>query len=537
MQRKPRTPLLKNLRKAFRLAVLSSKPGSPSPKEIAEMYEYDQSRRKFLRQAALGSLAVGVIPSLLTGCEKPELDEANATTAMRKTNNLKIAIVGGGMAGLNCAYQLKKAGFDSTIFEASDRVSGRIYTKSNILGQGLTTELGGEFIDSGHEDMLNLAAEFGLDLIDTQEASQSSLIKDAYFFNGQHYSLADVIAEFSPYAASIQADIDTLPDDVGYAYPGSTGIFDTLSIADYFDSKGITGWLRNLLDVAYVTEYGLETNQQSSINFLFLFSPDTSAGTFDVFGESDERYKIKGGNQLLTDALAAQVQSQIQLNSVLLDLRKTGSTYKLTIQQGQSTKQYNFNIVVLALPFTKLRQVSMPNIQFSPEKTMAINQLGYGTNAKLMAGFTKRHWVDLGYQGYVFTDQPLQLGWDNSQLQPGTVGGYTIFTGGNAGVAMGNGSAQSQLAGFMPGLDAIFPGVASKYNGNVVRFHWPTYQWTLGSYAAYKVGQWTNFAGVESENEGNIYFCGEHTSYDYQGYMNGAAETGRTVAESIIGLV
>jgi monoamine oxidase len=532
---KTRTPLISSLRKAFRLAVIAKKKGITDPKEIADIYEHNESRRRFIRQAALGSIALTSASSLLTGCSKIEDDIAAGNIAAKKTNNLKIAIIGGGMAGLNCAYQLAKAGIGSTIFEASDRHGGRIYTANNLLAQGITTELGGEFIDSGHEDMLTLADEFGLELIDTQDPSQSSLIKDAYFFNGQHYTLADVIGAFDPFAAAIQADIDSIGDEIGYAFPGNSNGFDAMSIADYFDSKGITGWLRSLLDVAYLTEYGLEVNQQSAINFLFLFSADTSAGSFDVFGESDERYKIRGGNQKLVDAIANEVEDQIKYNARLLQIKKTGNTYKVTVQEGSQTKQYNYNIVVIAIPFTMLRNVDL-QIPLSAQKTMAINQLGYGTNAKLMAGFTDRHWAtNLGYQGYVFTDQSLQLGWDSSQLQPGTAGGYTIFTGGNEGLAMGNGSAQSQLNNYMPGLNAIFPGIQSKFNGNVSRFHWPTHPFTMASYAAYRVGQWEAFAGAEGEQEENVYFCGEHTSIDYQGYMNGAAETGRFVAEAIAG--
>lgn len=529
---KTRTPLINSLRKAFRLAVIAKKKGITDPKEIADMYEHNDSRRRFIRQAAIGSLALGSMSNLLTGCSKIEDDITARNIAARKRKDLKIAIIGGGMAGLNCAYQLQKANITSTIFEASNRHGGRIYTKKNLLAPGITTELGGEFIDSGHDDMLALVDEFGLELIDTQEPSQSGLIKDAYFFNGQHYSLAQVIAAFDPYAAAIQADIDSLPDDIGYAFPGSSNGFDAMSIADYFDSKGITGWLRSLLDVAYLTEYGLEVNQQSAINFLFLFSADTSAGAFDVFGESDERYKIRGGNQTLVDAIAEEVEDQIRYNARLLQIKKTGSTYKITVQEGSQTKQYNYNIVVIAIPFTMLRNVDL-QIPLSPQKQMAINNLGYGTNAKLMAGFNTRHWATLGYQGYVFTDQPLQLGWDSSQLQGGNAGVYTIFTGGNEGVAMGNGTAQSQLTHYMPGLNAIFPGIQAKFNGNVQRFHWPTHPFTMASYAAYRTGQWEAFAGAEGEQEENVYFCGEHTSIESQGYMEGAAETGRSVAEAI----
>ena len=83
--------------------------------------------------------------------------------------NARIAIVGGGMAGLNTAYKLQKAGLRATIYEGADRTGGRIFTATNLLGDGLTTELGGEFIDSTHEEMLALMDEFGLERLDTLE--------------------------------------------------------------------------------------------------------------------------------------------------------------------------------------------------------------------------------------------------------------------------------------------------------------------------------------------------------------------------------
>lgn len=64
--------------------------------------------------------------------------------------------------------------------------------------------------------------------------------------------------------------------------------------------------------------------------------------------------------------------------------------------------------------------------------------------------------------------------------------------------------------------------------------HWPGYQFTLGSYSCYKVNQWTTIAGAEFESVDNLHFAGEHCSYDFQGYMNGGAETGRRAAEEIL---
>jgi monoamine oxidase len=66
-----------------------------------------------------------------------------------------------------------------------------------------------------------------------------------------------------------------------------------------------------------------------------------------------------------------------------------------------------------------------------------------------------------------------------------------------------------------------------------VRQHWPTAPFTLGSYACYRPGQ-AGFSGSEGEAEGRHHFAGEHTSVDFQGYMEGAVETGLRAADEIL---
>jgi monoamine oxidase len=154
-----------------------------------------------------------------------------------------------------------------------------------------------------------------------------------------------------------------------------------------------------------------------------------------------------------------------------------------------------------------------------------------------MMGFSSRPWRNQGYSGYVFADNGLQSGWDNSQLQAGNSGGYTVYLGGSRGVQLGSGSVQSKVNQYLPLLNQIFPGAQAKYNGNAERFHWPTYPFTLGSYACYTPGQWTSIGGAEIEAVDQLYFAGEHCSADFQGYMNGGAETGRKAARAIWQLI
>ncbi|MBF9142836.1 flavin monoamine oxidase family protein [Hymenobacter properus] len=534
--RPARTDLLRSLQKAFGLAVAAEQPGAPTVAELVEQAE-DHSRRRFLATGAKFGVLAGAT-GLLAACETVAVEPAADLTAFKASNAqggaARVVVVGAGMAGLNCAYKLQRGGITASIYEAGSRVGGRIFTAKNLMGAGLTTELGGEFIDSGHIDMLNLAQEFGLPLLDVEAPSETALIKDTYFLNNRRYSLQEVIQAFQPYVARITDDVRAMPNTIVFDNYGAAGPFDQLSISGYFDSIGMVGMIRTLLEVAYVTEYGLEANQQTAINFLWMFSPDTRKGTFDIFGISDERYKIQGGNQRLTDALAQRLAGQITLQHKLTAITKPADEYILTFQQPSgSTVTVTADVVVLTIPFTVLRQVAL-NLPLPAWKTNAINNLGYGTNAKLFLGFNSRPWRTNGYTGYLFTDQAAQGGWDGSQLQPGTAGAYTVFVGGQVGVDMGTGSPHSQVSRFLPTLEAAWPGTQAQYNGKVERFHWPSHPLTLASYACYRPGQYTTIAGAEGRPVGNLFFAGEHCSAYFQGYMNGAAETGRLAAQAIL---
>ena len=409
-----------------------------------------------------------------------------------------------------------------------------MYTATNLLGDGPTTELGGEFIDSSHEEMLALMDEFGLQRIDKMAPEVEALKQETYFVNGRHYTQAQAARALVPIAKKIAADYEPL-EDVDYDTEGGGTKFDQMTITQYLDQIGSSGWLRELLEVAYVTEYGAEANEQSSLNFTFLIGtgPLDDAAKFDMLGESDERYKVRGGNQMVVDELAKRLEAQIHRRHRLEAIKSRGEGYELTFKADSGTVTEVADIVLIAIPFSMLREVDI-QAPLSPLKKKAIAELSYGTNAKVLVGFNTRHWQKLGYSGATYTDEPFQLAWDSSLLQPGTAGGLTLYSGGKLGLEAGQGTAEEAAVRLMAGVERAYPGVTAQRNGKVSRMHWPTFPWTKGSYAYYKPGQWTTIAGSEGLPEGNLFFAGEHCSYDFQGFMNGAAQTGADTAKAIM---
>jgi monoamine oxidase len=206
-----------------------------------------------------------------------------------------------------------------------------------------------------------------------------------------------------------------------------------------------------------------------------------------------------------------------------------------SFRKSSSSFDVRANDVLLTIPFTMLREVRI-DVPMPPAKQRAIGELGYGTNAKLMVGFTERVWRERwGSNGSVLTDLAFQQVWETSRKQPGASGILTNFTGGRHGVELGQGTATSQATMLVSQLLQVFPGIAiARTEAREARMHWPSNPFVRGSYACYKPGQWTALRGAEAEPVGRLYFAGEHCSLVAQGFMEGACETGLAAARRIL---
>jgi monoamine oxidase len=207
----------------------------------------------------------------------------------------------------------------------------------------------------------------------------------------------------------------------------------------------------------------------------------------------------------------------------------------LTFKDGLSTSTVSADRVVLALPFSIMRaSVDFSKAGFNTVKQRAIKQLGMGTNSKLNVGFSSRQWRTLGCNGDTYADTGYQATWEVSRSQPGTAGILVDYTGGNIGATFGSGTPDARARQFLGQIEPLLPGITKAYNGRATIDYWPGYQWTRGSYSYWKVGQYTSFSGAESEISGRCHFAGEHTSQDFQGYLNGAVSSGARVASEVL---
>ena len=346
------------------------------------------TRRDFLKGVA-GVAATGLVatPALQTLAALPSSkppstlkpNDIHKAPSATYPSSQPVVIIGGGLAGLATAYHLSKHQVPCVIYEASPRLGGRIFTKNNFNAEGMFVELGGELIDTSHEEILKLCKELSVP-VEAFEPFDRGLEPAIYFSGGVVHEFDEVEAAFLPLAKQLAADIKRcFPDGVveipTWQQPYQTAELDKLSLESYLNAQTqVAPWLIRLIKTAYTGEYGRDPSEQSALNLLLLVglptfpsevemagvadgeeandtddtdtsennssadnvdespeaaesqsSPDAHSeeieapplapDTFRMYGESDEAMRIKGGNSRLIEALVRALENKVTIHT------------------------------------------------------------------------------------------------------------------------------------------------------------------------------------------------------------------------------
>jgi monoamine oxidase len=541
-----RTPLLRRFQDLFADFDEAARSGRAVEAVQEERRQLRFTRRDFLKVAgaAAGAAALGG-PSA-----------AWAATSKASGRQGRIAIVGAGIAGLNAALTLQDAGITSTIFEASGRVGGRMHSDTTSWLNGQTSEDCGELIDTGHTTILSLAQRFNLETVDLHAAEPPGST-ETYFFGDKYYSAARANRDFQPVFDRLTADNNAAPFPTLYnSFTEAGRNLDQMSVYQWIETRvpgGHSSKLGQLLDVAYNIEYGNVTTEQSALNIVYLLF---NTNQFSVFGASDERYHIRGGNERLPRAIAAALPpSSIKLNTALDGIvHNADNTYTLDLNGPSGHYFKTFDRVIVAIPFSVLRNIldsdsDYRSAGFTPLKQTAITQLGYGKNCKLQLQFDSRPWDQKGpwgiSTGTSYADTGYQNAWDVTRAQNGATGILVNYTGGGVPLASFTGDPNdpatvAQFARtFLDQIEDVFPGISRHWNGRATLDVPRIEPFVLGSYSYWKTGQYTLFSGYEGArqpdiNTGKCHFAGEHCSTNFQGFMEGGAAEGARAANEIV---
>jgi monoamine oxidase len=549
-----RTPLMRLLQRIVRDHAQAERAGVPAEAIVERGRQWSWNRRDFLKVsgAAVGAAAMqGALPAFSAG----------AGSAMPK-----VGIMGAGIAGLNAALTLQDKGIPSTLYEASDRVGGRMHslmTDAKYWENGQTSEWCGELIDSNHKTIMNLAQRFNLPLVD-MVAAQPVGSQDTYYAHNSYFSYIDAVNFFNTNIAPVvKNQLHLAPFPTLYnSFTAYAQYLDNLSGAawiDQFVPGGHDSDFGALLDSAYNQEYGLDMTQQSSLNILYLLAYQPAhqpAGGFAWYGVSDERYHILGGNQQVPLNIADHIQNTAPACTINLQSRMEAialtpaGKIACTFSTPSGTLTDTFDEVILTMPFAVLRTLEYGKAGFDHLKQTAITQLGYGTNTKMNVQFKQKIWNGTGAwpgisNGTIYTDLPFENTWEATRGQPGSTGIIVLYTGGSFGtqfklpqpyLTTSDSAAMHAVQTFLQQLDTVWPGVTK--NANWTGLGTVSTPWSdpnlLGSYACWTTGQYTGFSGYERVRQGNIHFAGEHCSINFQGFMEGGAEEGARAANEVL---
>jgi monoamine oxidase len=443
-------------------------------------------------------------------------------------------VIGAGLAGLVTAYRLRQAGVAVTVIEARDRPGGRVLSVPQALGTDLTAELGGEAFDSDHAASLTLAQELGLPIADLWAAVPPSPT-DWCWFEGAAWDSAALQREFTQLMQSRAADWAAIAQFMAQAVlTPKVRALDGLSIPQYLATTAASPSLRTWIEHAYTIKYGTDANQQSCLNLLCFFRRLEDCE--HLFGWSDERFYISGGNGQLPQALAAQLGEALVLNTRLIGLtaRPEGG-YQVTVQRGEQTTIQTCDRVVMTVPFSVLRQIPL-QVNLPPQQRQAIAHLGYNSPTKLITAYDGKPWRSRAPQGMAYTDLPIQHCWEASDSLLSSVGGLLVaYPGGQAGQTLSTADLDTATKAVLQDLNQVFPGLSTHHRPTgSLRSKWIRDPLSQGAYACYRVGQWTAFYGWEGQRADSVFFAGEHCSREYQGYMEGACETAEQVVLEIL---
>jgi monoamine oxidase len=496
------------------------------------------SRRELLRGAValgVGATAAAVVPRL-----------SQAGFAARRSGP-KVVIVGAGAAGVRCAHRLWTThGIAADLYDASpDRLGGRTYTVRGAFGTR-DAEAGGSFISTEHTAVRRLCRQLGLTVVDVNGGAQP-IGSDVYTANGRVITDDELRAELREARPAIQAAVDAAGDHSARTPTRGGRALDRLSVAEWVERDipgGATGSLGQILLSDAVAEYGGDPGDQSALNLIWLLEGIDESGEGDLAG-TDEAGHIEEGSDALVARMLDELPSGpdgVRRASRLLAVGQESSGPVATFDRDGTVRDVSCDALVLAVPFSMLRTgVDLRRADLSPRKKRAIAALGMGTNAKLQLQLADRSWTPLGYSGISYSG-PDGFGtvWDGSSgdtdPEPVLVG----FPGGAAGAALGSvafGAAEpAKIEQFLAQVETVFPGTRGRWATGPQRSHaacWARNDLSQGAYSYYQPGQVTDFGGTEFDPVGGIFFCGEHTSFEFQGYIEGALRTGARVADRI----
>ena len=460
-------------------------------------------------------------------------------------NEPRIVIVGAGLAGLSCAYRAAPtAGSPRTIYEANpDRIGGRCWTSRDWAG-GQTAEHGGEFIDSRHRAHAGageaLRARAHRPLRGPQPGQPAAVARTARCAGAPRCAREARGVPAPARARRAAASAATPPPTTPRPRSRSTGSRSPTGSTATSPAAAPGLWGRYVW-AQMASEFGLDADAAQRPQPLLRVRREharepTSATTCS--GGNDQivaraRRRAPGRDDPAQDA---PLEALFERGDGSYGLRFGGVAGEVVADQ-----------VVLAIPFTTLRRVDLERSGLSARKRRCIDELGMGTNAKVLMQFDAppaglRRLERL----HVLSDDPFLLTWESTLGEPGADEHRHHLLRRPLGRRRADRRRRPRARPLRARADAqpapasrraAAPGSTGSPPGSTAAPGPTTGSPTRGRAAPTPPScpaSTRSYYGYVGKPEGAIHFAGEHTATANQGYLEGAVESGERCADEIL---
>jgi monoamine oxidase len=462
----------------------------------------DRSRRRFLS---------GIVATVAAGTTAP----AVFTQRRQKT----CAVIGAGLAGLAAAYKLKTAGWNVTVLEARDRIGGRVFSHKDQQS-GLICELGAEWVGESHERIKALCKDFGIPL--QKHQFEDFLLRDGRVYRPGEWS-------FSPQAKQAF-------DKMIAGYEKLTAVQKTrLDRTDWWNHLEKIGFtpddlrLRDLMDS---TDFGESIRHVSAFAALAEYAESSPKNEMD--------HKITGGNSRLVEEFVKRIgPGNVRLNSFAHKISQMRGTIRIDFAPFPANSPPDIYIppeviradaVICTAPIQSLLKIKfdppLPTVHRN-----AAEQLVYSRICKNSVVYSDRFWKEENFS--MVSDTTSHFYFHSTQSQVGKEGILTAYAIGEKAEVLSSQSDERRMRKIAADISALDDNAPKKAK-RIISYAWQRDPITDGAYALYKPGQWFGIRPILQRPHGKVLFAGEHIA-DWQGFMEGAIETGEAAAEALIG--
>lgn len=464
--------------------------------------------------------------TLLQGARQlsaPETTEVTEATAIPKPTR-RVIVIGAGFAGLCAAYELRGLGYDVKVYEARSRVGGRVQSLDNFV-TGKIAEGGGELIGSNHPLWNSYKHHFGLSFTDVKEYGNSPFrLKGETLTADQSKDLIDQMEEQFKLLTNLA---ETIIDPFEPWTNRNAHALDHISIGHWISAAKCCDCCRHAISVMLAADNGIPTKEQSLLAVLAM----VKGGGLDRYWTDTELFRCKGGNQTLANCfrdVLNQTPDTLVEGAPVETISSSNGKIRLTIKDHEAEEGDD---IILAIPPSAWYTIKIEGFPELAGKLAAPPQMG--ANVKYLMSFDNRFWQTFASSPTLSEDGPVDLTWETTEDDKDRDFVMVAFSGSDDAKKCAEWNAQQRKSYYVDAMQAPYPGIGQEIRGDKF-MNWPDEDWTKTSYYFPRMGEVTSWGPFWKAGYGGwLHFAGEHTSYAFMGYMEGALSSGYRLARQL----